>query len=86
MNFYYVPYKAVVYRLEETSVFNKSVCERMLVYENEKKDVVNSMISSVGALRLRRPNNKCQASVVPANIMKCLKNPAITKYLSQSAL
>lgn len=86
MNFYYVPYKAVVYRLKETGVFSKSVCEHMLVYENEKRDVVNSMISSRGALRLRRPNNKCQASVIPSNILKCLKNPEITKYMSQPAL
>lgn len=86
MNFYYVPYKAVVYRLKETDILelDEFMCERLLAYE--KKDVVNSMISRVGAFRLRTPSNKSQASVVPDNIMKCLCDPGITKYISRSSL
>lgn len=81
MNHYYVPYKAVVYRLGEVGIFSNADCKKMLYYEDTKKDLVNGMIPKMGITRLRTPNNARQVSEPISSVAECLKDPEITKYL-----
>lgn len=86
MDFYYVPYKAVLYRLEETGVLPITSCQRLEKYEEEKKEVVNMMIQESGMTRLRTPSMKTQISMPIKNIEECVTNPKIIKYMGRKEL
>lgn len=86
MDYYYVPYKAVVYRLGEVGIFSDSDCQKMLYYENTRKDIVNGMFPEMGITRLRMPNNARQVSESIPHVAECLKDPEITKYMSRKKL
>lgn len=81
MDYYYVPYKAVVYRLGEAGIFSDEDCQRMLSYENDKKDIVNGIIPKMGLTKLRVPNFARRVSEPISNVTECLRDPEITKYL-----
>ncbi len=86
MDFYYVPYKAVLYRLEEIKVISRINCQRLEKYEKEKKDVVTMMIQESGITRLRTSSKKAQISVPIKNIEGCIKNPQIMRYMGNREL
>lgn len=83
MDYYYVPYKAVVYRLGEVGIFSSKDCQRMLSYENAKKDIVNGINPKMGITKLRVPNYARRVSEPISNVTECLKDPEITKHLSR---
>lgn len=86
MNFYYMPYKAVVYRLEEVGFFSEETRQKMMHYESVRKDVVNQMIREMGITRLRNPNNMRQISETVSDVASCLKDPNINKYMPKKQL
>lgn len=82
MDFYYMPYKAVVYRLRELHIFAEDACSLLEKIDMENKDIVDKQIDLMGITRLRSATNKCQVSEPINDIEKCLKDPEINKYLS----
>ena len=89
MDFYYVPYKAVVKRLEETGRFTQRDCEMLEKYDAnpEGRAVVEKYISENGFTRLRTPDHKIQYSLpVEKNLQDILTNPEITKYMSSQEI
>lgn len=84
MDFYYMPYKAVVYRLRELHIFSANSCNILEEFERDHKEAVDKQIDLMGITRLRSTANKHQVSEPVSDIAKCLKDPKITKYLSNS--
>lgn len=86
MDFYYMPYKAVLYRLKEVHVISTEICKRLEKYEDQHKAVVDKMIADMGITRLRTPDNKLQNSVAVKVDAKIFDNVQITKYISEEQL
>lgn len=82
MDFYFMPYKAVVYRLRELFIFSEEACKFLERMDMENREIVNKQIDLMGITRLRSATNKCQVSEPINDIEKCLKDPEIIKYLS----
>lgn len=88
MDFYYVPYKAVIIRLKETGLISAECCAQMEQYEGteEGKSIVEALIVESGITRLRAPDSKIQFSIPIDNIENIIKDPQIAKYISDSEL
>lgn len=88
MDFYYVPYKAVVIRFEEMEIFDCSVSEFLQNYEktDEGKDIINAIISERGITRLRIPDRKVQYSVHLEKVRDIVSDTRITKYMGTEEL
>ncbi|MGN0506546.1 MAG: ImmA/IrrE family metallo-endopeptidase [Lachnospiraceae bacterium] len=89
MDFYYVPYKAVVKRLEETGLLSASTCALLEKYENSEggKAVIDALILDSGITRLRTPDYKTQYSVpIERNLQDILMDTEITKYMNPGEL
>lgn len=86
MDFYYMPYKAVLYRLEEVRVISSYICRQLEKYEDKHKDVVNKMISDMGITRLRTPDYKKQISEAVKMDAGIFENAQITKYMTVEEL
>ncbi len=83
MDFYYVPYRAVVIRLQETNIITKEVGRVLQDYEKTLRgeNVINAIITERGITRLRIPDRKVQYSKRLDNINNILKNTDVTKYM-----
>lgn len=88
MDFYYVPYKAVVIRFEEMKVFSCRVSEFLQGYEktDEGKDIINAIISERGITRLQIPDRKVQYSVHLEKLHDIVSDIRITKYMGTEEL
>lgn len=83
MDFYYVPYRAVVIWLQETNIITKEVGHVLQDYEKNLRgeNVINATITERGITRLRIPDRKVQYSKRLDNINNILKNTDVTKYM-----
>lgn len=88
MDFYFVPYKAVVLRLQEMKIITERVYQFLQKYGNteDRKSVVDAIIRENGITRLRIPDRKVQYSVPLENICGILQNPDVTKYMTKNEL
>lgn len=86
MDFYFVPYKAVVLRLQETKIVPNKVINVLLGFEesDDGRNIIDEIINQQGITRLRTPDCKAQYSVHLDNIRTIVKDPSITKYMSSS--
>lgn len=82
MDFYYMPYKAVVYRMRELGIFSGDTCDLLMIIDEKSKEIVDKQIDLMGITRLRNATNKRQVSKPVNDIGKCLKDPEIAKYLT----
>lgn len=83
MDFYYMPYKAVLYRMGEVKIISSPVKIYLEGYEEGNRNVVDQMISDMGITRLRTPDHKIQNSVPVRKDRSILENPRIAKYLTE---
>lgn len=86
MDFYYMPYKAVLYRMSEVGILSKASRNYLEGYEKGNRSVVDQMISDMGITRLRTPDHKVQNSVPVKKDETVFKNPRITKYLTEKEM
>lgn len=90
MNFYYVPYKAVVLRFGEIDFFSDNFIQYLLEFEktNNGRDIIDEIIKQQGITRLRTPDYKKQysVSVKLEKISAVLADPRITKYMTTEEL
>lgn len=86
MDFYYMPYKAVLYRMLEVGILLPSSGNYLEEYEKGNRNVVDQMISDMGITRLRTPDHKVQNSVPVRKDKTIFENPRITKYLTEKEL
>lgn len=88
MDFYYVPYKAVVIRLQEMNIISNQVSNFFQQFEKTKKgqNIIDEIIRERGVSRLRIPDRKIQYSVRLKNIHNIVKNKSITKYMTANEL
>ena len=88
MDFYFVPYKAVVLRLWETKIVPNKVVDVLLGFEESDagKNIIDEIIKLQGITRLRTPDRKAQYSVQLENLRVIVKDPNITKYMSSNEL
>lgn len=86
MDFYYMPYKAVLYRLEEVGVIPVFVRNSLEKLEGKYRNLVNEMISEMGITRLRTPDYKKQNSVPVKKDRAIIQDSRITKYLTEKEL
>lgn len=88
MDFYYVPYKAVVLRLQETNVVPARIIDKLLKFEklDAGRNVIDEIIRKRGITRLRTPDRKTQYSVQLGDLHTILKDASITKYMTTSEL
>lgn len=90
MNFYYMPYKAVVLRFGEINFFSDAVIDELLEFESEDdgKKVIDEIIKQQGITRLRTPDYKTQYSVgiKSEKIRDIVEDPNITKYMTPEEL
>lgn len=88
MDFYYVPYKAVVLRLQETNIVSDRVIDVLLNFEksNAGRNIIDEIIKKQGITRLRTPDRKTQYSKQLENLQDILKDASITKYMTSNEL
>lgn len=88
MDFYYVPYKAVVIRFKEMDIISNELNEALQKYEKTEngKKIIEAIISEQGITRLHIPDRKVQYSIRLENIRDIVSNPNITKYMTISEL
>lgn len=90
MNFYYMPYKAVILRFGEIDFFSDAFVKKMLAFEEspDGKKVIDEIIKQQGITRLRTPDYKTQYSVgiKSEKIKDVLEDPNITKYMTTGEL
>lgn len=86
MDFYHMPYKAVLYRMEEVEIISPIIKVCLEGYEEDNKSVVDQMISDMGITCLRTPDHKIQNSVPVRKDKAIFENPQITKYLTEKEL
>ncbi len=86
MDFYYMPYKAVLYRMEEVGLISLSIRDRLEHFESGNRNVVDRMISQMGITRLRTPDYKLQTSIPVLKDMSILVKSGVTKYLTPNEL
>lgn len=88
MDFYYVPYKAVVRRLQEVDIIPDWLCKYLLDFEESEsgKSIVHMIIEERGITRLRVPDRKTQYSIPLKSIHSIAKNASITKYMTTPVL
>lgn len=90
MNFYYMPYKAVVLRFGEIDFFSDDFVNVLLKFEksSDGRQIVDQIIRQQGITRLRTPDHKTQYSVgiKYEKIKDILEDPDITKYMTTGEL
>lgn len=88
MDFYYVPYKAVVLRLQETKVVAGRIIDELLKFEKSDagRNIIDEIIRKRGITRLRTPDRKTQYSVQLGDLHSILKDTSITKYMTRNEL
>ena len=88
MDFYYVPYKAVVLRLQEVNVIPDALCHLLLTHEETEngRNLISAIIREQGITRLRIPDRRVQYSVQLENIRSLVGNTSITKYMPTNEL
>lgn len=90
MNFYYVPYRAVILRFGEIGFFTNAFIDELLTFEKSPggKEIINEIIKQQGITRLRTPDHKTQYSVgiKSEKIRDILADPNITKYMTTEEL
>lgn len=88
MDFYFVPYKSVVLRLQEMHIIPEALCRFLQEQEETEggKNIINAIIDEQGITRLRTPDCKTQYSVQLESIHKIVKNTSITKYMGAGEL
>lgn len=86
MDFYYMPYKAVLYRMEEVKIISPAIRDFLEKFENNNRSVVDQMIADMGITRLRTPDYKVQTSPAVRKEKAVLENARITKYLTEPEL
>ena len=88
MDFYYVPYKAVVIRFQELGIISEGVSNTLQNYEKTEKgmNIIGEIINERGITRLRIPDRKIQYSVRLEDIRNIVKNKSITKYMTTNEL
>lgn len=86
MDFYYMPYKAVLYRMAEVGWISEDNRDYLERFENGNRNVVDQMISEMGIKRLRTPDYKVQNSVPVKKDRTVLENSRVTKYLTEKEL
>ena len=86
MDFYYMPYKAVLYRMAEVGRISEDNRDYLEKFGNGNKSVVDKIISDMGITRLRTPDYKIQNSISVNKKKEILENSQITKYLTDKEL
>lgn len=88
MDFYYVPYKAVVIRFKEMDIISSELSEALQKYEKTEngKKIIEAIISEQGITRLHIPDRKVQYSIKLENIHNIVSDSNITKYMSINEL
>lgn len=83
MDFYYVPYKAVVLRMQEVGIISNHVCMYLQNFDSteEGRNVIEAIIKEYGITRLRTPDRKVQYSVSLEGIYGIMGDREITKYM-----
>lgn len=88
MDFYYVPYRAVVIRLQEMDIISERVS--CILQNHEKtssgKNVIDAIIAERGITRLRISDRKVQSSARLENIRNILQKTSVTKYMTTNEL
>lgn len=82
MDHYYVPYKAIIYRMHEVGLINKTVVEILETYEKKSLTLLEQLIRKSGITRLCKPDKIYQLSEPVMNSQKCLQDPNVKKYLT----
>lgn len=84
MDFYYVPYKAVVIRFEEMNIISSELSESLQEYEKTEdgKKIIEAIISEQGITRLHIPDRKIQYSIRLENIYNIVSDLNIMKYMT----
>lgn len=83
MDFYYMPYKAVLYRMAEVGHISAKNRDYLEKYECGNKNVVDQMILEMGITRLRTPDRKTQNSIQLVPEKAVYAKAMITKYLTE---
>lgn len=88
MDYYFVPYKAVTLRLQETKIVPDRAVEVLLGFEETDagKNIIDEIIKQQGITRLRTPDRKAQYSIQLENLRAIVKDPDITKYMTENEL
>lgn len=83
MDFYYMPYKAVLYRMAEVGHISEKNRDYLEKYECGNKNVVDQMILEMGITRLRTPDRKMQNSIPLGSDKAVFAKAVIAKYLTE---